>query len=196
MIELVFCTTNNHKLLEVSKMLDLGNLVLRSLEDIAWKLPIHEVSDSFDGNAFLKAATIFKSTGKNVIADDSGLEVDALNGAPGVISARYAGPDATDSQNRAKLLEMLKGEENRSARFRTSICSIIEGQVNFYHGLIEGDILTQEKGAKGFGYDAIFKPMGYDLSFAEMNPEEKNLISHRAIAIANLAQALRQRFGG
>lgn len=196
MIELVFCTTNTHKLVEVSQMLNFGNFALKSLEDIAWELSIYEVSDSFNGNALLKAATIFKSTGKNVFADDSGLEVDALNGAPGVFSARFAGPDATDLQNRIKLLELLKGEENRRARFRTSICTIIEGQVDFYDGCIEGTILIEEKGKNGFGYDSIFKPIGSNLSFAEMNTNQKNRISHRANAISSMAEALRQRFGG
>ena len=185
----VFATNNAHKLEEVSNIL--GNKIeLLSLKDIGCHDEIPETADTLEGNALQKARYIFERYHTDWFADDTGLEVEALNGAPGVYSARYAG-DAHDSEkNMRKLLEELKGIENRKAQFRTVFALIIDGKEHVFEGIIKGQIISVRKGNSGFGYDPVFIPDGYTQTFAEMGNAEKNKISHRAIATQKLCNFL------
>lgn len=185
----VFATNNAHKLEEVSNIL--GNKIeLLSLKDIGCHDEIPETADTLEGNALQKARYIFERYHTDCFADDTGLEVEALNGAPGVYSARYAG-DAHDSEkNMRKLLEELKGIENRKAQFRTVFALIIDGKEHLFEGIIKGQIISVRKGNSGFGYDPVFIPDGYTQTFAEMGNAEKNKISHRAIATQKLCNFL------
>jgi XTP/dITP diphosphohydrolase len=182
--KLVFATHNQHKLKEVQALL--RNFEVLSLTDINCTEPIPETAHTLEGNAKLKANFVTEYFGMNCFADDTGLEVDALNGAPGVYSARYAGSDNDSEKNIQKLLGELKNESNRKAQFRTVIALNLEGQQFLFEGICKGEILSSKKGKAGFGYDPVFKPMGCDKSFAEMSIQKKNLISHRAIGIQNL----------
>ena len=188
-MKLVFATNNLNKLAEVQKMLP-NAITLLSLKDIHCFDVIEETALTLEGNAQIKANYITNNYGFNCFADDTGLEVDALHGAPGVYSARYAGTPASATQNMQKLLNKLQHITNRKAQFRTSICLNIEGKQWLFDGVCNGEILTQKQGKKGFGYDPIFKPDGYQISFATMSPEEKNRISHRGLAIQKLVQFL------
>lgn len=189
-MKLVFATNNPNKLAEVQKMLP-NSIELLSLKDINCFDDIEETASTLEGNAKLKANYITEKFGLNCFADDTGLEVDALKGAPGVYSARYAGEPTNSEKNMQKLLSELKEKENRNAQFRTSICLNLDGKQFLFDGICKGEILTQKQGEKGFGYDPIFKADGYEQSFAEISSEEKNKISHRGLAIAKLIDFLK-----
>jgi len=188
-MQIVFATNNLNKLAEVQKMLP-DSIELLSLSVIHCNDEIEETETTLEGNAKLKANYIAKKFGYNCFADDTGLEVESLNGAPGVFSARYAGKENSSEKNMQKLLNELKGVSNRKAQFRTAICLNIDGNQFLFEGVCKGEILNQKQGKKGFGYDPIFKPNGFNNSFAEMTPEEKNSISHRGIAIQKLVTFL------
>lgn len=185
MIELVFATNNRHKLNELSKLAG-DKFHLLSLKDINCYDDIPETADTLEGNAALKAQYIWEKFGINCFADDTGLEVDALNGQPGVYSARYAGEDQDSEANLSKVLEELKDNSNRKARFRTVICLIIDGKEHYFEGIVNGNLLSVRQGKEGFGYDPIFVPDGYNNTFAEMDMDVKNKISHRGIATEKL----------
>lgn len=186
---LVFATHNQHKLLEVKKLLP-ETIRLKSLTDISFTDEIEETADTLEGNALLKARYVYQKTGLNCFADDSGLEVTSLHGAPGVYSARYAGPQKNDQDNMDKLLFELKNKENRSACFKTVIALILNGQEHVFIGQVDGEIISEKRGDQGFGYDPVFVPNGFHQTFAEMSPEEKNAISHRAEAVKKLVSFL------
>ena len=190
-MKLVFATNNKNKLSEIRDILG-NDIEVLSLGDINCNVDIPETADTLEGNALQKAEYIFEHYGMDVFADDTGLEVEALNGEPGVFSARYAGGEGHDSEaNMQKLLKNLTDKTNRKARFRTSIALIINGKRYSFEGLVNGEILKEKSGTSGFGYDPIFKPDGYDKSFAELGLEIKNKISHRANAIKKLAEFLK-----
>lgn len=185
--QLIFATNNLHKLEEVSCMLgDTFNLL--SLKDINCHSDIPETADTLEGNALLKAQFIYQHYQMNCFGDDTGLEVEALNGAPGVYSARYAGDNHDSKSNMRKLLTNLNEEKNRKAQFRTVISLILDGKEYLFEGIVKGSIIEEEKGNSGFGYDPIFVPEGYDQTFAELGDEVKNKISHRAQAISKLCK--------
>lgn len=186
----VFATNNAHKLQEVEDILK-EKVELLSLKDIGCTADIPETSDTLEGNALQKARYIYEHYHKDCFADDTGLEVEALGGAPGVYSARYAGGEGHDSEaNMRKLLNELEGVENRKARFRTVFALIIDGKEHLFEGIAKGEIIRTRKGTKGFGYDPIFRPEGHEQTFAEMGNEMKNQISHRAKAVEKLCKFL------
>lgn len=188
--KLVFATNNAHKLDEIRAILG-DKIEVLSLKDINCDTDIPETADTLEGNAALKAEYIYKNYGLDCFADDTGLEVEALGGAPGVYSARYAGGDGHDSEaNMRKLLQELDGEHNRKAQFRTAICLIEQGEEHLFEGIVKGSIIEQKRGASGFGYDPVFMPEGYEETFAEMGNAEKNKISHRARAVEKLCEYL------
>ena len=187
MTKLIFATHNKNKLKEVRSLIP-NTIELLSLDDINLLEEIEETASTIEGNALLKAQTIYKQTGINCFADDSGLLVDALNGAPGVYSARYAGEHKSDSDNLEKLLQDLSKQQNRKAHFKTVMALIINGKEYLFEGIINGTITTQKSGANGFGYDPIFLPDGYTETFAEMSSDIKNVISHRAQAMKQLVE--------
>ena len=188
-MKLVFATNNLNKLSEVQKMLP-ESIQLLSLKDINCFDDIEETATTLEGNAQIKANYITQKFGYNCFADDTGLEVDSLNGEPGVYSARYAGEPTNAENNMQKLLSELKNKSNRKAQFRTSICLNLDGKQYLFDGISKGKILTKKQGEQGFGYDPIFQPEGYTQSFAEMTSEEKNSISHRGRAIQKLVDFL------
>ncbi len=192
MRELVFATNNKHKLQEVRDMLD-GIVVVKSLADCGLEGDIPETADTLQGNALQKAQWVWDRCKTDCFADDTGLEVSALNGAPGVYSARYAGEHCSFDDNINKLLAALEGEDNRKARFRTVVCLIEGGNPKYFEGQVNGKILTERRGAEGFGYDPVFQPERFALTFAEMPEEVKNTISHRGVAIAKLVEYLKNR---
>ncbi len=181
-MKLVFATNNKHKLEEVRSMLR-SEFELLSLNDIGCDEDIEETEDTLEGNAKIKSDFIKDKFGKNCFADDTGLEVEALDGAPGVYSARYAGSNVSFQDNVNKLLEEMQGVENRKARFRTVISLTLNGEQYFFEGICEGEITKKQSGDQGFGYDPVFSPFGTDLTFAEMSLEDKSKISHRGIAV-------------
>ena len=188
-MKLVFATNNRHKLEEVRAIL--GNKIeVLSLNDIDCHDDIPETADTLEGNALIKARYIHEKFGVDCFADDTGLEVEALNGEPGVYSARYAGEDCNPEANMYKLLQNLTGENNRNAQFRTVIALIIEGEEFLFDGIVRGRISEERMGSAGFGYDPIFIPDGYEESFAQMAAEQKNAISHRSRAAAALNEYL------
>ena len=188
--KLVFATNNAHKLDEIRAILG-DKIEVLSLKDINCDADIPETADTLEGNAALKAEYIYKNYSLDCFADDTGLEVEALGGAPGVYSARYAGGDGHDSEaNMRKLLKELDGEQNRKAQFRTAICLIEQGEEHLFEGIVKGSIIEQKRGASGFGYDPVFMPEGYEETFAEMGNAEKNKISHRARAVEKLCEYL------
>ena len=189
MKQLVFATNNAHKLDEVRKILG-GKFDILSLREIGCNDDIAETAETFEGNALIKARYIHDKYGCDCFADDSGLEIDALGGAPGVYSARYAGEAHDSEKNMAKVLEQLQGEENRAARFRTVIALTLDGKEHLFEGEIKGRIIEEPHGAGGFGYDPIFIPDGEIRTFAEMSDAQKNGISHRARAVAKLVAFL------
>lgn len=192
MERLVFATNNAHKLKEVRDLA--GNQIeLMSLKEIGCNDDVPEDADTLEGNASIKAWYIYNKYGADCFADDTGLEIDALDGRPGVKSARYAGEDCIPANNIRKVLRELKDESNRKARFRTVISLIIAGQETRFDGIVDGVILHELRGGDGFGYDPVFLPDGYNRSFAEMTLEEKNRISHRARAIEKLIDYLMHR---
>lgn len=188
-MSLCFATNNPHKLAEVRALLPI-DFELLSLKDVGCELELPEEQNTLEGNARQKAMYVKKHFGVSCFADDTGLEVEALNGAPGVYSARYAGPEKNDQANCTKLLQALEGNENRSARFRTVICLMQDHQTYYFKGQVNGTILHQFKGTMGFGYDPIFMPEGEQLTFAQMNPSQKNLLSHRGRAVKALVEFL------
>jgi XTP/dITP diphosphohydrolase len=190
MIELVFATNNLHKLEEIRNLTGDGIKIL-SLNDIGSKDDIPETAESLEGNSSQKSWYIYNKFGKNCFADDTGLEVESLNGKPGVYSARYAGPDHDPEKNIIKLLTELQDHSNRNAQFRTVISLIIDGKETLFNGIVKGKILNERQGDKGFGYDPVFMPDGFYKSFAEMDLVEKNSISHRAKAIKDLIKFLK-----
>ncbi|MBR3958782.1 MAG: non-canonical purine NTP diphosphatase [Bacteroidales bacterium] len=191
MKELVFATNNKHKLQEVSEMLD-GIVLIKSLNDIGLAGDIPETADTLDGNALQKAQWVYERTGLDCFADDTGLEVEALDGRPGVYSARYAGEHCSFDDNINKMLSEMQGKTNRRACFRTVICLIENGEPRYFEGRVDGQILTERYGKEGFGYDPIFMPDRFAVSFAEMPLEVKNHISHRGKAVAKLVEYLKK----
>ena len=189
MNKLVFATNNAHKLAEVRSILE-PQFKIISLEDLNCTDDIPETAQTLDGNALLKATWIHTKFGMDCFADDTGLEVDALGGEPGVYSARYAGEENNSYNNMSKVLTLLGDDTNRKARFRTVIALIQDKKNHFFEGRIEGDIALIPRGESGFGYDPIFVPEGYLLSFAQLSAEEKNQISHRALALHKLMDYL------
>lgn len=188
MKELIFATNNTHKLEEIRSMLE-GRVLVKSLSDIHFQEDIPETGDTFHENASQKSRYITERFGIDCFADDSGLEVEALDREPGVYSARYAGSRDMDL-NMELLLNNLKGISNRTASFCTVISLLLDGQEYFFEGRISGNIINEKRGVKGFGYDPLFVPLGHDRTFAEMQAQEKNAISHRAIAVRKLAEFL------
>lgn len=188
-MKLVFATNNLHKLKEVQEMLS-NTIELLSLKDIGCFEDIEETESTLEGNAKLKADYITEKYGFDCFADDTGLEVEALDGSPGVYSARYAGEHGNAEKNMEKLLVELRSKSNRKAKFRTIIALNLNTKQYLFEGICEGEILNEKSGVKGFGYDPIFKPKNASCSFAEMNSEEKNIISHRGIAIQKLVNFL------
>ena len=184
-INLIFATSNQNKVLEIQKILP-KKFNIKSLKDLNYFEDVPENETTIEGNAVFKAKYIYKKFNINVFADDTGLEVEALNGEPGVHSARYAGKTRNSEKNIKKLLKNLKNIKNRNARFKTVIALIIDNKLHIFSGIVEGYILDSQKGNNGFGYDPIFCPNGFDKSFAELTLKEKNLISHRSLAMKKL----------
>jgi len=190
MKELIFATNNKHKLTEIQSIAG-SDFIIRSLEDIGCNEEIAETATTLEGNALLKAEYVYNKYGLNCFADDTGLEIDALDGRPGVFSARYATTGHDFEANIDKVLSELEGVSNRKARFRTVIALHLAGSVNYFEGIVNGEIIHTRKGIKGFGYDPVFVPDGYQLTFAEMPLSEKNKISHRARAVSKLFDFLK-----
>jgi XTP/dITP diphosphohydrolase len=182
----IIASNNAHKVSEIQLLIG-SDFTLKTLADIGFTEDIPETGDTLVENALIKARHIYEIYKQNCFADDSGLEIEALNGAPGVYSARYAGEPVNHQKNNEKVLAALLGKSNRNAAFRTVIALIFEDQEFIFEGKIEGKITENLKGNNGFGYDPIFQPNGYDQCFAEMSLSEKTQISHRGIAIAKLA---------
>ena len=189
-MELIFATHNQNKVEEITAILP-PVIEIKSLRDINFKNEISETSETLQGNALIKARTIFNQFKRNCFADDTGLEVEVLNGDPGVLSARYAGNQNIAIDNIKKLLRKLKNHDNRKAQFRTVIALIYDRNEYFFEGIIKGKIIGEAKGNNGFGYDPIFQPENYFLSFAQLDKEEKNKISHRAKAFRKLINFLK-----
>ncbi|MCW3070123.1 MAG: deoxyribonucleotide triphosphate pyrophosphatase [Bacteroidetes bacterium] len=190
-MELVFATGNSNKVAEIQQLVP-SVVKLLSLKEINCSEEIPETQPAIEGNASQKAFYVYENYGQNCFADDTGLEVEALDGRPGVYSARYAGEEKNADLNMDKILAELDGVSNRKARFKTVISLVMDGKEQQFEGVVNGVILHEKKGGKGFGYDPIFQPDGYSKSFAEMGLEEKNKISHRAIAVNKLVEYLKQ----
>ncbi len=192
MRKIIFATNNAHKLSEVQAVLgDAFELI--TLRECGITEDIPETAPTLEGNALQKARYVYEKTGADCFADDTGLEVDALGGAPGVHSARYATDGHDFAANNRLILKNLEGVENRSAHFRTVIALILDGEEYLFEGRVEGVIATEESGCGGFGYDPLFVPSGEIITFAEMSAEAKNAISHRGRAVAELVKFLKQR---
>ena len=191
-MKLVFATNNKHKLDEVRKITSRHPVEIVSLAEINCFDDIPETADTLEGNALQKVHYIQEKFGLNCFADDTGLEVEALNNAPGVYSARYAGPGHDSEANMKKLLHEMEGMENRKARFRTVIALVWNGKTYTFDGIVNGTITTTKRGENGFGYDPIFIPEGYEQTFAELGNDIKNQISHRAKAVEKLDEFLTQ----
>lgn len=191
-MKLVFATNNKHKLDEVRKITSRHPVEIVSLAEINCFDDIPETADTLEGNALQKTHYIQEKFGLNCFADDTGLEVEALNNAPGVYSARYAGPGHDSEANMKKLLHEMEGMENRKARFRTVIALVWNGKTYTFDGIVNGTITTTKRGENGFGYDPIFIPEGYEQTFAELGNDIKNQISHRAKAVEKLDEFLTQ----
>lgn len=192
-LQLIFATNNQHKLKEIKLILN-SEVTILSLKDIDCSEKLPETSSSLRGNALQKANYVFEKYGVNCFADDTGLEIDALSGRPGVYSARYAGLQASDSDNVAKVLNEMKGVENRTAIFKTVIALITDREQKTFEGMIEGEITNEPKGTSGFGYDPVFIPAGSTKTFAEMSEEEKNGMSHRSLALEKLIVYLKEAY--
>ncbi|MBN2348238.1 MAG: non-canonical purine NTP diphosphatase [Bacteroidales bacterium] len=191
-MKLVFATNNPFKFREIKELLK-SNLKLLTLKDINVSEEIPETHDTIEENAVEKAQYIYNKYHIDCFADDTGLEIEALNGEPGVYSARYAGKNCTFDDNINKVLENLKDSTNRRARFRTVIALVIKGKINLFEGVVNGSILTYRKGTNGFGYDPIFVPENFEKTFAEMALDEKNKVSHRTLAIKKLISYLNNK---
>ena len=190
-MELVFASSNEHKVNEIRAIVDEA-IQLKSLNDIACFDDIPETGSTFEENAGQKSRYIYQKYHCDCFADDSGLEIDTLNAEPGVNSAHYSGT-RDFQQNMQLVLNRMEGQKNRTARFRTVISLLLNGNEYLFEGSIEGKIMQEQSGSMGFGYDPIFKPDGYEISFAEMDPSEKNRISHRAIAVKKLISFLKTK---
>lgn len=190
-MKLVFASNNEHKIAEISKLVPSGFEVV-SLESIGCTEDIPETADTLEGNAILKAQFVWERFGLSCFADDTGLEVPVLGNAPGVYSARYAGPQRNATDNMDKLLDELNEINQRDARFITVIALILDGQLHTFEGIVNGTITREKHGSEGFGYDPIFKPEGFDQTFAEMNMEQKNTMSHRGRAVLKLVEFLQK----
>jgi len=190
--EIVFATNNEHKLIEIQSLIG-DSFTLKTLRQIGCTRDIPETASTLEGNALLKAEYVYSTYSKNCFADDTGLEIDALDSRPGVFSARYATDGHDFEANIDKVLFELSGISNRKARFRTVIALIISGKVTYFEGIVKGEIITERRGNKGFGYDPVFLPLGYNKTFAEMPFLEKNKISHRAKAVSKLVEFLKSR---
>ena len=188
MKKLIFATNNPNKLAEIKSAVKSFEVV--GLNEMGIVDDIAETGTTLEENALIKSQYIFQKTGLNCFADDTGLEVKALNGSPGVYSARYAGPNCSAVDNMNKLLNELENHDDRSAKFRTVISLILNDEKYYFEGEVLGDILSQKIGVDGFGYDPIFRPKGFNASFAEMSMTQKNEISHRGIAVKKLIQFL------
>ena len=189
-MKLVFATHNPGKLQEVRELLAPDYEVI-GLSELGDHEDIEETALTLEGNAWIKARTVWQKHGLSCFSDDTGLEIEALDGAPGVFSARFAGPDKDPQANMDKVLDELKGQGNRKARFRTAVALVLNGEEFLFEGTVNGEITTVQSGAKGFGYDPIFSPNGYDTTFAEMDGPTKNAISHRGLAIKKLVAFLK-----
>ena len=193
MKQIVFASNNPHKLRELRELAG-ADMAILSLDDIGCHDDIPETADTFEGNALLKARWVKERYGYDCFADDSGLEVDALGGEPGVRSARYAGEGPHTAAHNAKLLSRLSGTTDRRARFRTAIALLAgNDEPRFFNGSVEGEILTEAHGEGGFGYDPLFRPLGWAKTFAEATPDEKNAVSHRGNAVRLLMDFLSQQ---
>ncbi len=193
--ELVFATSNNNKIIEINRLLPKNLLIsLKMLHDMGIEEELPETRSTIEGNAIQKAQYIYDNYGYNCFAEDTGLVVKSLNGEPGIYSARYAGEDRDDDKNMNKVLEKLKTKSNRRAHFKTVIALIIDGILHTFEGKIEGEISLSKRGDSGFGYDPIFRPNGYDQTFAEIGINEKNKISHRAKALNKLITFLKNYY--
>lgn len=190
-MQLCFATNNDHKLVEIRSLLGKDFSIL-SLKEIGCNEEIPEEGQTLEENSAQKARFIYERYGLDCFADDTGLEVEALGGEPGVYSARYAGPGKSSEDNMTRLLARLNGKTNREARFRTVITLILNGREYQFEGVAKGRIIEERKGGKGFGYDPVFQPEGFDKTFAEMTLEQKGKISHRGQAISRLADFLKQ----
>ena len=190
-MELIIASQNQNKLVEFKKILG-DKINLFSLSDIGLNLEIPENEKTIKKNAMFKAKFVNIQTGKNVFADDTGLEIDSLNGEPGVYSARYSGVERNSDKNIELVLTKLKNKSNRNSRFKTIISLIIDGKSVNFEGVVEGKITEEKRGSNGFGYDPIFQPNGYASTFGEMSLKEKNKISHRSIAINKMVQYLKE----
>jgi len=189
-MKLVFATHNPGKLQEVRELLAPDYEVI-GLSELGDHEDIEETALTLEGNAWIKARTVWQKHGLSCFSDDTGLEIEALDGAPGVFSARFAGPDKDPQANMDKVLDELKGQRNRKARFRTAVALVLNGEEFLFEGTVNGEITTVQSGAKGFGYDPIFSPNGYNSTFAEMDAQTKNAISHRGLAIKKLVAFLK-----
>lgn len=189
-MKLVFASNNKNKIIEIQKMLP-NSITILSLEAIGCHEEIPETADTIEGNAILKANYVTEKYGYDCFADDTGLEVESLNGEPGVFSARYAGEQRDSNDNMHKVLDSLSEKQNRNAHFKTVIALNLKGKQELFTGIAKGEITTEKKGVNGFGYDPIFQPEGYNETFAELSLEIKNNISHRAKATKQLLDFLK-----
>ena len=188
-MELVFATNNKNKIKEITSLTS-GKINLLGLNDISCFEELPETQPTIEGNALQKAKYVKDKYDRDCFADDTGLEVNALEGRPGVYSARYAGESRNDNDNMSKLLKELQNKSDRRARFRTVIALVMDGKEWLFEGIVEGRIIEEKRGANGFGYDPVFMPDGYDRTFAEMDLELKGRISHRGIAVRKLVEHL------
>ncbi len=191
-MKLIFATNNDDKIIEVKALLN-KKFEIQSLKDINCFDEIVENKKTIEGNAILKAEYVHKKFKVDCFADDTGLEVESLDGLPGVMSKRFSGLDYSAEKNISKLLIMMKSASNRKARFKTVIALILNGELSVFTGICEGEIVFTKKGSKGFGYDPIFKPIGHEFTFAEMDMEMKNTIGHRAKAMNKLIEFLSKK---
>ena len=191
-MKLIFATNNDDKIIEVKALLN-KKFEIQSLKDINCFDEIVENKNTIEGNAILKAEYVHEKFKVDCFADDTGLEVESLDGLPGVMSKRFSGLDYSAEKNISKLLIMMKSASNRKARFKTVIALILNGELSVFTGICEGEIVFTKKGSKGFGYDPIFKPIGYEFTFAEMDMEMKNSIGHRAKAVNKLIEFLSKK---
>ena len=191
-MELVFATHNRHKLQEAVAIAG-ASFVVKGLDELGCFEEIPETADSLMGNALQKAEYIHKKYNVNCFSDDTGLEIEALGGRPGVYSARYAGENCSFQDNVRKVMSELQGIENRNACFKTVVALILDNQTYYFEGRVDGEIITEERGAAGFGYDPIFRPLGFNQTFAEMSETDKNAISHRGRAMQKLMDFLKKK---
>lgn len=191
-MKLIFATNNDDKIIEVQALLN-KKFEIQSLKDINCFDEIVENKNTIEGNAILKAEYVHEKFKVDCFADDTGLEVESLDGLPGVMSKRFSGLDYSAEKNISKLLIMMKSASNRKARFKTVIALILNGELSVFTGICEGEIVFTKKGSKGFGYDPIFKPIGHEFTFAEMDMEMKNSIGHRAKAVNKLIEFLSKK---